>query len=334
LKSKFLLDNHIVHHSLENKEWSGDNPWKLQKYYQETNKKKYPLNLAGTQEVQKELVHVLSMFEVSFTPKQRKNYLFYCLKYLLDDYESTDCYLKFLRRLADKYFYDVYLNSSCLNERKQPIPNAFDIAIVKNGCLDLIIRNKEIDYKETFKEIYKQGKADVPLFVFNYTDYILWKKYSEALRGNEFRKEAKERKTFFFELGCNDFGLDIFQNFYFSRTRKSLEHFYPQAKAGDDKPLKPYEINCFGNFAMIGSEANSSGSNWDPMTKLDHYSDGKSDQVSVASLKFKIMMQKCKDNHKAMITGELNRDIGMEWNAEDMQVHQKKMLDIIIQNSF
>lgn len=41
-------------------------------------------------------------------------------------------------------------------------------------------------------------------------------------------------------------------------------------------------------------------------------------------------MQKCKDNDLAMLNGELNRAHGMEWNAEDMKVHQQKMLDIII----
>lgn len=80
---------------------------------------------------------------------------------------------------------------------------------------------------------------------------------------------------------------------------------------------------------MIGTDANSSGSNWDPKTKLDHYSDGKSDQVSVASLKFRIMMQICQDNHKAMLNGELDRVTGLEWDAEDMQKHQKKMLDLL-----
>ena len=83
---------------------------------------------------------------------------------------------------------------------------------------------------------------------------------------------------------------------------------------------------------LIGAEANSSGSNWDPKSKLDHYSDGKSDQVSVASLKFKIMMQLCQDNYKAMLNGTLNREKGMEWNAEHMQIHQEKILDIIINN--
>ena len=170
----------------------------------------------------------------------------------------------------------------------------------------------------------------MPLFVFNYTDYKLWKKYAEELRSNNLKKGAKERTEFFMELGCSDFELDPFNNFYFSRTRKSLEHFYPQAKAGDGKTLSSYDINCFGNFAMIGAEVNSSGSNLNPSVKYDRYKDSKSDPVSIASLKFMIMMQMCLDNRKAMLNDKLNREFGMEWNAEDMQIHQNKMLEIII----
>lgn len=332
LKAKFLLDNYIVHHSLNDKELTGDNPWKLQYYYLETKQRRYPKNLTSTPDVQKELIHLLSMFEVSFTPKQRKNYLFYCLVHLFDFFEESDRdYLEFLQYLADKYFYDVYLNQECLNERNQPGPNAFDNALFASGDMNVYdFGNEEIDFRTAFEDIYKQGGSDVPLFVFNYTDYMLWKKYADELRGKDTKKGSRARAEFFKELGCSDFELDAFNNFYFSRTRKSLEHYYPQAKTGDGKPLTSDDINCFGNFAMIGAEANSSGSNWDPKTKLDHYSDGKSDPVSVASLKFKIMMQMCLDNHKAMMNGDLERDAGMEWNADDMQVHQQKMLDIII----
>lgn len=334
LKAKFLLDNYIVHHSLDDKELLGDNPWKLQYYYVESTKKRYCKNLADDIDVQKEMVHLLSMFEVAFTPKQRKNYLFYCLMYLFKNGESSGRdYLCFLQSLADKYFYDVYLNSDCLNDRNQPRPNAFDNALLAGGKLNIERPdNNGVDYKKVFKEIYLQGKSDVPLFVFNYTDYILWKYYADELRGNKTKKGSKERIQFFEKLGCSDFELDPFNNFYFSRTRKSLEHYYPQAKAGVDKPLSVEDINCFGNFAMIGAEANSSGSSWDPKTKLDHYCDGKSDQVSVASLKFKIMMQICQDNHKAMLNGEIDRVAGMEWNAEDMQKHQDKMLDILLES--
>lgn len=332
LKAKFFLDNYIVHHSLGDKELLGDNPWKLQYYYLESTKKRYPKNIADNIDVQKELVHLLSMFEVTFTAKQRKNYLFYCLMYLFrNGVSSRNDYLCFLQSLADKYFYDVYLNADCLNERKQPRPNAFDNALLADGKLNLeTIGNEEYNYKEVFEEIYPQGKSDIPLFVFNYTDYMLWKKYANELRGKKTKKEDRERIQFFNELGCSDFDLEVFNNFYFSRTRKSLEHFYPQAKARDSKLLTLDDINCFGNFAMIGAEANSSGSDLDPKGKLDRYSDRKADQVSVASLKFKIMMQFCQDNRSAVLKGEMERAIGMEWNADDMQAHQRKMLDIII----
>ena len=333
LKAKYFLDNYIVHHSPDNKELSGDNPWKLQ-YYLEKGKSRNPQNL-GSPNVQEELVHLLSMFEVTFTPKQRKNYLFYCMMYLFENSETTDKdYLKFLQSLADKYFYGVYLNQNSLNESNQPLPNAFDNALLVDGKLNVCeISNDGIDYRTKFKEIYRHGRADVSLFIFNYTDYKLWKKYANELRGNKTQTSSKDRISFFEKLGCNDFGLDFFDNFYFTRTRKSLEHFYPQANAGEGKPLSADDINCFGNFAMIGSEANSSGSNLNPQNKLDRYSDGKTDQVSVASLKFKIMMQKCLYNHIAMLNGSLKRDTGMEWDAEDMKQHQEKMLDIIIKNN-
>mgnify|MGYP006912662238 FL=1 len=111
LKAKYFLDNYVVHHTLSATETVGDNPWKLQYYYKESADRQYPKNLStDDNDVQKELVHLLSMFEVSFTPKQRKNYLFYCMLFLFENCEVKD-YLEFLQRLADKYFVDVYLSS-------------------------------------------------------------------------------------------------------------------------------------------------------------------------------------------------------------------------------
>ncbi|EJW90483.1 protein containing DUF262 [gut metagenome] len=331
LKAKYLLDNYIVHHVLNDKELTGDNPWKLQCYHQESSRKRYAKNLSDSPKIQDELVHVLSMFEVSFTPKQHKNYLFYCLMYLFEHPTTTaDVYLKFLRSLADNYFFDVYLNEGRLSERNQPLPNAFDAALLTDGCLQVDAkRTKNTDYKETFYNIYKQGNSNISLFVFNYLDYRLWQKYAQTLRGIESKKGSPLRKTFFEVLGCSDFGLDAFDSFYFSRTRKSLEHFYPQAKAVPDEKasdctISSTQINCLGNFAMISAEANSSGSNWDPKTKLDHYNDSKSNPVSVASLKFRIMMQICQDNQS------LDRVKGMEWNAADMLQHQEKMLELLV----
>ena len=326
LLAKYYLDNYIIHHT-NGEDRVSENPWKLQKYYKQGNKAAYLKDLyEGDKDKQNEAIQLLSMFEVAFTPKQRKNYLFYCLYHLFEDCD-LDNYIEFLRNLADKYFFDVYLDASKLNDVNQPKPNSFDETILSGGELNVELEGEARD----FNSVYPIGSYNIPLYVFNYTDYKLWRKYAEELRGNKMKKDSPSRIDFFQALGCNGFELDVFNNFYFSRTRKSLEHYYPQAKAGDNMPISTQDINCFGNFAMIGSDANSSGSNWNPIDKKNRYLDTKSNQVSVASLKFRIMLQICQDNYDAGIKNEKpKREFGLEWNVEDMKNHQEKMLEIIM----
>ena len=325
LLAKYFLDNYVIHHA-NGDDRATENPWKLQYYYKKNNKGVYPKDLYEDKDKQNEVIQLLSMFEVAFTPKQRKNYLFYCLYHLFEDW-NLDNYVKFLRKLADKYFFDVYLDTRKLNDKKQPKPNSFDETILYCGNLNIELEDEERD----FDSIYPIGANNIPLYVFNYTDYRLWKKYADELRGNKEKKGSRSRIKFFNALGCSDFELEPFKNFYFSRTRKSLEHYYPQAKAGDNMSISTQDINCFGNFAMIGSDANSSGSNWNPIDKKNRYLDTKSNQVSVASLKFRIMLQICQDNYDAGIKDEnQKRPFGLEWNVDDMIQHQEKMLEIIM----
>ena len=326
LQAKYYLDNYIIHHT-NGEDRTIENPWKLQYYYKQGNKSAYLKDLyEGKKEKQDEVIQLLSMFEVAFTPKQRKNYLFYCLYHLFEDWDLNN-YLEFLRKLADKYFFDVYLDASKLNDMNQPKPNSFDDTILNGSELNVELE----DVERVFDSIYSIGSCNIPLYVFNYTDYKIWKKYAKELRGNKAKKDSRSRIDFFKALGCSDFELDVFNNFYFSRTRKSLEHYYPQAKAGDDMPISTQDINRFGNFAMIGSDANSSGSNWNPIDKKNRYLDTKSNQVSVASLKFLIMLQICQDNYDAGIKNKnIKRQFGLEWDVEDMVQHQEKMLEIIM----
>lgn len=327
LKARFYLDNYIVHHSRE-EDTMYNNPWKLQVWYRDRGKEKshaYARNLAentSQENIQDKLTHLLSMFEVSFTARQRKNYLFYCLFYLLKTEEKDiSVYAKFVEGLADRYFNQVYMDGRKLNSINTPLPGKFDEVILSGYT----IRETSFTTKDrsVFAEIYGNGERKtkgIPLFVFNYLDFKLWKLYDTIARNED--EGSQKRGDFFRKLGCSDFGLALFNQFYFSRTRRSLEHYYPQAKAtGLDGALNENQINCFGNFAMIGSDANSSGSNWDPKTKLDHYledSSGKINQISVASLKFMIMMQICKDNEK--------------WEFEHIKDHQEKMVAILLDN--
>lgn len=321
LKARFLLDNYVVHHSRE-EDTMDSNPWKLQVWYEREGKGQLR-NLTDDKNLQDRLAHLLSMFEVSFTARQRKNYLFYCLFYLMN---SGECdvlsYTDFVEGLADRYFNTVYLDRSKLNAINTPLPGSFDEMILDGNQLSI----SEMEAKETsvFTDIYGDGTEEskgVPLFVFNYLDYKLWKIYDTEIRGEKLKEGSRERQDFFSKLGCTDFGLKVFDQFYFSRTRRSLEHYYPQAAAtGGSGALSQAQINCLGNYAMIGSTANSAGSNWSPKTKLDHYLDssGKISQISVASIKFMIMMQVCKD-----------KDL---WEFEEIKEHQEKMILVLMNN--
>lgn len=325
LKAKYLLDNYLVHHSEEN-DTLESNPWKLQNWYKEGSNE-YLKNLDEAGNYQNKLVQLLSMFEVTFTARQRKNYLFYCLYYLFNnEIRNIEKYAQFVDDLANKYFKDIYLVPENLNAINTPNPGSFDKMILSYNHLNLTVENNHLDFTDIYGDGCSRTKG-IPLFVFNYLDYKLWEQYANNLRGKTTVKGDRERLVFFEHLGCSDFGLDVFNNFYFSRTRRSLEHYFPTANAnGIGGNPNQDQINCFGNFAMIGSEANSSGSNWSPKTKLDHYLDesGKIKLVSVASLKFIIMMRKCRDNHYAFQKSEL------EWGFDDIKEHQTKMIEILL----
>ena len=222
----------------------------------------------------------------------------------------------------------MYLVKGNLNSINTPNPGSFDRTILKSNKLNISPENNNFDFASIYGDGTEVSKG-ISLFVFNYVDYKLWGKYCDILRGEKTTTSDKVRKEFFDTLGCSDFGLKVFEQFYFSRTRRSLEHFFPTANAtGKDGVPNEEQINCFGNFAMIGSEANSSGNNWSPKSKLDHYLDssGKIKQISVASLKFMIMIQKCKENQKDVGRGE---DPGFEWIYEDIIEHQNNMQEII-----
>ena len=326
LKARYLLDNYIVHHSNQ-EETPGNNPWKLQTWHTEGGKG-YPKNICDDDKLQQRLVHLLSMFEVSYSARQRKNYLFYCLQYLFENNWNLEKYADFLEKLAEKYFKNVYLDSAKLNENNTPLPRVFDQTILDENAILGAPTNLD------FNDIFGDGTAvtkGVPLFVFNYLDYKLWNKYAVKMRGEDMPEGRQERRDFFEALGCSDFHLDIFKGFYFSRTRKSLEHFFAQANVRETGTPTREQINCFGNFAMIGNEANSSGSNWSTTEKCSRYLDSskKIHPVSVASLKLSIMMQKCKDNLNK-ISNANSSNLAPDWTFHDMKEHQDKMLDILL----
>ena len=362
LKARYFLDNFIVHRNPSDGT-DDDNPWSLEKSQRterRSNKGKIitevsAVNLCGDSAVQNDLLKLLSMFEVTYSSRQRKNYLFYCLYYLIQNWQwkrpedtvnqqetAFKKYLRFVNNLATFYFDRFYLDIDKFTYEKNKKDGSIDSSknYPKNSIDDYVLPEIASLFKEDistthsrndFTTIYGDGQKTasnssecrlIPLFIFNYLDYKIWKLYCQKARGFD-------NKNAFYELiGCPDPSSlqgdsrfknfnDKFNNFNFSNSRKSLEHYLPQTNI-NNKEYEHYEIviNCLGNYGMIGSRANSSGSNWDPKTKISHYLDKsqKIDPVSVSSLKFLIMMSICDKSG---------------WDEPQIRDHQEKMLNIL-----
>lgn len=56
--------------------------------------------------------------------------------------------------------------------------------MIRNGHLNVELENVERD----FNRIYPKGAPNIPLYVFDYTDYKIWRKYAEELRGEKAKK--------------------------------------------------------------------------------------------------------------------------------------------------
>ncbi len=350
LKARFFLDNYIVHHSLHLEEPNSP-PWKMQvlkKVIEEytVNDRKVkkteikPYNFFDEKPKQRELVQLLSMFEVTYSSKSGKNYLYYILKFLLkESCEPFDFikqkYFNFVKNMAYCYFniyfgaYSVSCEGVDLDAKSMNNLNKFDFDtkildvfndLANDNFISKSDNNSAIKYRcsEVFGDVEKNQRAkDIPLFMFNYLDYKIWKVYYNKIRG----EDEQDKKTLSLrEFGCEGLEFSYFDGFYFSRTRNSLEHYLPQERSNDNINIDPdyYDIiiNCLGNYAMIGSEANSSGSNFKPIDKLKRYHDKNHKySVSTSSLKFMIMMKICEN--------------ARGWGVDQIRDHQERMINIL-----
>ncbi len=343
LKARFFLDNYTVHHSLHLEEKNSP-PWKLQVLKEvEDNKQrksKRPFNLFDENQKPKqdELVQLLSMFEVTYSSKSGKNYLFYILKFLLSKKtrllsceDIRDKYFNFVKNLAFYYLNFVYFGYVIGDNASQQSKVKFDKNYFDNKILadadvfddlsddDFLSNQKYSNSKikegclklNVFGDVENQRAQDISLFIFNYLDYKLWKVYFEKFKGVSDSTDKQKQSLVVF--GCEKLNFSNFEGFYFSSTRGSLEHYLPQTYDDLQDPKYDIHINCLGNYAMIGSEANSSGSNCDPLLKVEIYN--KHYSVSTSSLKFIIMMKICEN--------------ARGWGVDQIRDHQERMINIL-----
>lgn len=267
LRSRFLFDKFII--KRERVEGDQEGSWSL-KELRAPNKKPYYANTGGVkksktlEEAHAECLMIQSALRVSYTSPKVMHWITRLLECLFDDK------LK-LPKLADKA---EHIAAEAVAE------NFFDQTLSEYSEYDI----KEYEFGD-----YAFG-VGTPHIVFNYLDYLLWK------------KAKKTHKDFVFEF------------------RNSVEHWYPQHPS--DGSIEPWdERDVFGNLCIISRSVNSKFSNLSPASKMDTYRG----MVQKGSLKLRKMgeiIDELRKKERAGVAAKL-------WRQSACAKHEKEMIRLL-----
>lgn len=267
LRSRFLFDKFII--KRERVEGDQEGSWSL-KELRAPNKKPYYANTGGVkksktqEEAHAECLMIQSALRVSYTSPKVMHWVTRLLECLFD------AKLK-LPKLADK------------------AERIAAEAVAENFFDQTLSEYSEYDIKEYEFGDYAFG-VGTPHIVFNYLDYLLWK------------KAKKTHKDFVFEF------------------RNSVEHWYPQHPS--DGSIEPWdERDVFGNLCIISRSVNSKFSNLSPASKMDTYRG----MVQKGSLKLRKMgeiIDELRKTEKPGVAAKL-------WRLSECAKHEKKMISLL-----
>ena len=229
LKIKHIFDNYIVRNSNMDSSSRNKDEWFLQKgtyyEYQPNGKAKehyiveerFTKNTFSDSEINQNIILLQSMFAVTFTANRDSRWLYEILQFLfenieeLNDQEFAIRFKDFLEKMAVRY---------------------------AEGRLF------------TEEDIIKKY-GDIPVYAFNFIDYILWKNREEL--GREY-KGVK------------------FDHFKFA-YRRSIEHWFPQHPNSDERVEKMDDqfLHSFGNLCIITDSQNSKFGNLVPSAKYKQW---------------------------------------------------------------
>ena len=268
LRMKHIFDNFIVRNS--NMDYSSRNKdeWFLQKgtyyEYQPNGKAKehyiveerFTKNTFSDSEINKNLILLQSMFAVTFTANRDSRWLYEVLQFLfkhieeLNDQEFAIRFKDFLEKMAVRY------------------------------------AEGRLFAEENIIKTY----GDIPVYAFNFVDYILWKNREELGR------KYKSIK---------------FDQFKFA-YRRSIEHWFPQHPNSDERVEKMDDqfLHSFGNLCIITDSQNSKFGNLVPSAKYKQW-EGIFDRQS---LKLQIM---------ASITEKT------KWESDQIKGLEKEILPMV-----
>ena len=268
LRMKHIFDNFIVRNSNMDSSSRNKDEWFLQKgtyyEYQPNGKAKehyiveerFTKNTFSDSEMNKNIILLQSMFAVTFTANRDSRWLYESLRFLFNHIEELD------QPEFGSYFKDF-----------------LEIMAVRFAEGRLFTEEDMIK---------KYG--DIPVYAFNFIDYILWKNREE--------------------LGRKYKGIK-FDQFKFA-YRRSIEHWFPQHPNSDERVEKMDDqfLHSFGNLCIITDSQNSKFGNLVPSAKYKQW-EGIFDRQS---LKLQIM---------ASITEKT------KWESDQIKGLEKEILPMV-----
>jgi Protein of unknown function DUF262/Protein of unknown function (DUF1524) len=241
LRGRNLLDTFVLKREYDN---TGDG-WSLKAIKKSSSASAYYADTFGDDAtgLNREVLMLLAMFHVSSPTQIYKHWLSGALNYLFAQERVTaQEYRKYLQRLANSFLFNRYLTDA------------------KQDYYEMIFTPYGLNQQPTLNEALLHQGTGVENFVFNYLDFLLWKRDKVAYKDFEF--------TF----------------------RSSVEHYFPQHPVGAEE-LDGRYLHHFGNLCLISSAKNSALRNHLPWAKRQHYNHVKSD-----SLKQRLMMDLTTEN--------------------------------------
>lgn len=268
LRMKHIFDNFFVRNSNMDSSSRNKDEWFLQKgtyyEYQPNGKAKehyiveerFTKNTFSDSEMNKNIILLQSMFAVTFTANRDSRWLYESLQFLFNHIEELD------QPEFGSYFKDF-----------------LEIMAVRYAEGRLFT-----------EEDVLQKYGDIPVYAFNFVDYILWKNREELGR------KYKSIK---------------FDQFKFA-YRRSIEHWFPQHPNSDERVEKMDDqfLHSFGNLCIITDSQNSKFGNLVPSAKYKQW-EGIFDRQS---LKLQIM---------ASITEKT------KWESDQIKGLEKEILPMV-----
>ncbi|MBE6164523.1 MAG: DUF262 domain-containing protein [Streptococcus gallolyticus] len=232
LRLRFIFDNFIIQNTYEDNNRDETN-WTLKKAVRQDKNGgwKYVQTQNTFDNNQGTIIQLQSMFAVTFTSNRDTKWLYETMSFL-------------------------FKNSSQLGNSNFAVEFKYFLEklAVKFAEERIFIDHEIKSYQES-----------VPVYAFNFIDYVLWTKRDEE----QFTKVFSDAKNFKF------------------RYRQSIEHWYPQNPNEEDTNLKKLDDNylhSIGNLCLITQSQNSKFSNSRPQAKAKW-----KDDFSTQSLKLQWM---------------------------------------------